>query len=333
MKDDPIQFTEAHVQDILARMQQRRILVVGDLMLDRFVCGKVSRISPEAPVPVVHVTHESAFPGGAANVARNLSDFGIPVSLAGIVGSDAPGQELMEALSEAGIGTEGIVQAPEIRTTVKTRVIARQQQVVRVDREHIEALSAAHEATILGHCDRLAASADGVIIEDYGKGLINQHMVDTLSRIAAGREIPLTADPTASNPIDWSGLSALKPNRHEAIAAAGLDDRPGGSAIDEAGLALLDRWDLEMLLVTLGEEGMCLFQSGQPPYHTPTRARDVYDVSGAGDTAIAFFTTALAAGCSGPEAAEIANHAAGIVVGKLGTATITPDELARSLSG
>lgn len=326
-----MQFSEDRVQELLERMQRQSILMVGDIMLDRFVWGKVSRISPEAPVPVVHVTDESAFPGGAANVARNLSDFGIPVSLVGVIGADTAGNELLAALSDAGISTDGIVALQEHRTTVKTRVIARQQQVVRVDREPTEPMPVSYEARVLERCIQPASRATGLIIEDYGKGLVSQHVVDQLAKTASDRDIPVTADPAISNPIDWAGVTAVKPNRHETVFAAGPGSQPGEPDIEEAGMALLARWDLKMLLVTLGEEGMCLLRADDSTYHTPTRARDVYDVSGAGDTAIAFFTAALAAGSDGPEAAEVANHAAGLVVGKLGTATVKAHELAESM--
>jgi rfaE bifunctional protein kinase chain/domain len=321
---------------LLEACRSRRLLVVGDLMLDEFVWGRVSRISPEAPVPVVEVLREESYPGGAANVARNLRPFCDRVHVLGMLGDDAPGRRVRELLSENGILPDGLLLEQGWSTIRKTRIIARQQQVVRVDRECVPDPSPGREERVQAHLTELLAGVDAVILEDYGKGFLNQKLVGFLLARAAELGIPVTADPNPRNPLDWSGATAVKPNRSEALAAAGLSDsgHPGDPTDDpvlaEAGRRLLERWAIPLLLVTLGEDGMLLFRKGLPTYHSPTKAREVFDVSGAGDTAIALFTLALSAGGTPEEAAEIANHASGVVVGKLGTATLTREELIRS---
>jgi D-beta-D-heptose 7-phosphate kinase/D-beta-D-heptose 1-phosphate adenosyltransferase len=305
-------------------------------MLDEFVWGRVSRISPEAPVPVVEVQAESSYPGGAANVARNLRPFCASVLLCGAVGEDSFAEKLRGLLADEGIETGALVETSEIPTIVKTRIIARQQQVVRVDREKNRGSIAevtARAAEIVGE---LMPSVDGVILEDYGKGLICQSLKDRVCSLAKEHGKFLTADPNPGNHLDWSGVDLLKPNRSEAFAMAGRTDY--GAADDplqdadllDVGALLLKKWDLAGLLVTLGEHGMILFERGASPYHTPTKAREVFDVSGAGDTAIALYTLAICAGATPHEAAEISNHASGVVVAKLGTATLVADELIAS---
>jgi rfaE bifunctional protein kinase chain/domain len=323
--------TAPRLRGVIRRMQKLRILVIGDLMLDKFIYGKVSRISPEAPVPVVHVTHETAYPGGAANVARNLADFGIKSVVSGIIGPDTTGQSLAGLMKKSGIATSGIVRHRKHPTTVKTRVIARQQQVVRVDREVSEPVDAAHAALLLKQLRKVVPGVDAIIIEDYGKGLLTAPVVAEIIALGRKHKKIITVDPNPNNPQDWRGVTAVKPNKGEAFTVAGVPLSDDAKSLGKVGAILHQRWDCPHLLITLGEHGMMLFQKKGTPYHTPTRAQEVFDVSGAGDTAIAFFTAALAAGCPGPEAAEIANHAAGVVVGKLGTATLTPEELLASL--
>ncbi len=311
-------------------------MVIGDVMLDEFVWGKVSRISPEAPVPVVEVQSESSYPGGAANVARNLRPFCENVSINGVVGEDLPAVKLKSLLTEEGISTEGLIERPETPTIVKTRIIARQQQVVRVDRERRLVLT---PEIIDAVCEKIATmlpEVDGIIFEDYGKGLLVQELVDRICALAEGKGKTITADPNPGNPLHWRGIATVKPNRSEAFAMAGKRDN--GATNDpledadllEVGRILLARFDIGSLLITLGEHGMMLIAKGEKPYHTPTRAQEVFDVSGAGDTAIALYTLALCAGATLQEAAEISNHASGVVVGKLGTATLVPEELLAS---
>lgn len=311
-------------------------MVIGDVMLDEFVWGKVSRISPEAPVPVVEVQSESCYPGGAANVARNLRPFCKAVQISGLVGRDSAADRLRNLLADEGIAIDSLIESPEIPTIVKTRIIARQQQVVRVDREkRVTASNSAHDSAF----ERLAAllpEVDGVIFEDYGKGFLSQGFVDRVSAMVVKAGKILTADPNPGNPLRWTGATTIKPNRSEAFLMAGKTD-PGpvenplaDGPLLEAGANLLEKFSIRSVLVTLSEHGMLLFDRENPPYHTPTRAKEVFDVSGAGDTAIALFTLALCSGATLQEAAEISNHGSGVVVGKFGTATVTREELLAS---
>ena len=324
-------FTPEKINQYIDRIRQQKILVVGDLMLDQFIWGRVDRISPEAPVPVVQVTRESAYPGGAANVARNLSDFGIATVVSGKIGKDEQGRQLLRLFKESQISTRGILIAAGFSTIQKTRIIARQQQVVRVDKETIRPLEPHDIEKILKDIEKITPDVDAIIIEDYGKGFITQDLVDGILGLAKTHHKIVAADPNPQNPLSWAGATLVKPNRHEAFLAARRPFSEDNEALIELGHELLRNWGIRYLLITLGEEGMILFQHGEEPYHSPTKAREVYDVSGAGDTAVAFFTAAIAAGLPGPEATEIANHAAGVVVGKLGTATLNPKELAESL--
>ena len=324
------------LREILALASGRRIAVAGDLMLDQFVWGKVGRISPEAPVPVVQVTGESSYPGGAANVARNLREFTSEVAVVGTVGTDENGRHLLELLREQKIETNLVLEDPEFPTIVKTRIIARHQQVVRVDRENIQAPTNSQAAKIAAELREAVSRLNAFIFEDYGKGFLSPGLVTQISADlnAAGKII--TADPNPHRAIDWGRVTAIKPNRVEALQAAGLpvsdpiDPPSDDGPLLAAGAKLLESWDTQLLLITLGEQGMMLFERNVAPHHIPTKARQVFDVSGAGDTAIALFTLALSCGASPIEAAEISNHASAVVVGKLGTATVTPAELIAS---
>ena len=323
------------IQHILDTAAAKRLLVVGDLMLDEFVWGSVGRISPEAPVPVVEVQSESSYPGGAANVARNLREFTASVTMLGMVGTDDSGDKLTRLLREEGISTDGLFADPSIPTIVTTRSIAQRQQVVRVDRER-GGVAGSSRKDIMEKARELVVSSDAVLIEDYGKGFLDQPFVDALLEAAGERGILVTCDPNPKNPLEWPGISTIKPNRSEAFAAAGIPLTPPvhpvekDSALMKVGDILLQRWNAGALLVTLSEQGMMLFRRDHPPYHTPTRAREIFDVSGAGDTSISLYTLGIAAGATPEEAAELANHAAGVVVGKLGTATCSREELVKS---
>ena len=317
----------------LDHFRKCRVLVIGDVMLDRFVRGNVRRISPEAPVPVVEVVEETLNPGGAANVACNLALFSPGVMLLGRVGEDVQAQQLKQLLDDDGVNSDPMLVSKDLPTISKARIVARQQQIVRVDREKLEWLSHEEAEEIAVRVSKLAPELDAIIIEDYGKGLITKELLSVVSQIAAAHKVWVTVDPSPRNPLRWSGVHLVKPNRLEAFAAAGIEDHFLAVAPSEnkellqVGEILLEKWDTRMVLVTLGEQGMMLFQRDKEPHHIPTRAREVYDVSGAGDTAIALLTLALASGKNVVEAAEIANQASGIVVGKLGTACVTPEEL------
>jgi D-beta-D-heptose 7-phosphate kinase/D-beta-D-heptose 1-phosphate adenosyltransferase len=327
-----------NLEKILKQFPRQNILVVGDVMLDHFLWGKVSRISPEAPVPVVDIQRESYFPGGAANVARNLRALGGRTTVLGAIGLDDAGQELRNILDEQGVETHGLVTDPNRPTTLKTRIVAHHQQIVRFDRERVEPLAPALQARLLENFDAQLANVAAVIFEDYGKGVLTQQLLDTM-RTRTKRAGKITAaDPNARHPLKFTGLTAITPNRSEAFAAAGmtntepLDDVLNDAPLMRVGRKLLASWKPENLLITLGEHGMCLFRHGQKPHHTPTVAQEVFDVSGAGDTAIATLVLALAAGANPVDAATISNHAAGIVVGKIGTATCSTDELRESFA-
>ncbi len=324
------------LKDILDRARTKRILVIGDLMLDEFVWGRVKRISPEAPVPVVEVTGESFYPGGAANVARNLREFVGHVAVVGMFGSDRGGRQLHDLMEEQKIETKSAVEDPGFPTIVKTRIIARNQQVVRVDREQLRSPTPTQVSAIVRNVRRQLPKTDAIIFEDYGKGFLAAELVRDICHeaLAAGKIV--TGDPNPHHPIEWKSVTAVKPNRNEAFLAAGLaSSDPAAEPMKDkpllkAGEILLEKWQTKLVLITLGEQGMMLFERGKKPHHIPTKARQVFDVSGAGDTAIALFTLALSCDATPVEAAEIANHASAVVVGKVGTATVTPEELRAS---
>ena len=312
--------------ELVRRFGRVRALVVGDLMLDRFVWGRVQRISPEAPVPVVHVTREEVRAGGAGNVVSNIAALGGRAAACGIVGRDEAGARLLAALEGLGAGTDGVVVARGGTTVEKTRIIAHQQQVVRLDREqpHVPDGPSVRKVRefVLGRLARY----DVVVVSDYGKGAIGPELLAALA--AAGRRRPFTwlVDPKQPNFPYYRGASLVKPNREEAAAAAGIEIRDDAT-LRAAGARLLERWQAGAVLISRGEEGMALFKPGGVVRTFPTVAREVFDVTGAGDTVLAACALALGAGGTLEEATVLANHAAGVVVGKVGTATVARDEL------
>ena len=325
--------TQKRVAQLLRKFPRRRILVVGDLMLDRYVYGSVTRISPEAPVPVVKVGRETSMPGGASNVACNVRALGGKAAVAGLLGKDAAGVELRWLLADAQVDVECAMMFAGAGTIVKERIIAERQQVVRVDFERSATWSPRQSEKFLALLALELDRADGVIIEDYGKGAVTQAVVDLVLAKAAKRGLPVGLDPKDGHELAFQGITVATPNRKEAFAIAGVVD-PGAKvdpladkALRKTGEILMAKWAAENLAITLGAQGMYLLSRGRAPRHVPTRAREVFDVSGAGDTVIAACVTALAAGADFLESAELANIAAGVVVGKLGTASCTPDEL------
>ena len=321
----------SRLDEILALARGVRVLVAGDLMLDEFLWGNVARISPEAPVPVVEITRETEYAGGAANVARNLTAFVGRVSVMGVTGDDTAAGRLIALLRAEQIDVGAVHMCTDRPTTIKTRIIARHQQVVRVDRERRAPTSADVQAACIAQVKAVLPDVGAVILSDYGKGFLQAEFALEICRLGSDSGKIVTVDPNPKNPVEWADVTAVKPNRVEAFRSAGMEHRLAEpDALDDVASALLRGWGARMLLITLGEDGMLLADSSGDRYHTPTRAREVFDVSGAGDTAIALFTVALAAGATPREAAEIANHASGVVVGKLGTATLTPAELAGS---
>jgi D-beta-D-heptose 7-phosphate kinase/D-beta-D-heptose 1-phosphate adenosyltransferase len=329
---------DPRLTQIVERLAAGRILVAGDLMLDEFIWGRVSRISPEAPVPVVEVTSETYYPGGAANVARNVRELGAAVRVAGIAGADAPGGRLIELLDAAGIDTGGVLRDAAFSTTVKTRIIARHQQVTRVDRERRAVLTAAQSELVAAQVEQAIDAVDAVVVADYGKGFLTQPLADRISRKVRAAGKILAVDPHPHTSLVWHDATVIKPNRREAFLEAAVAPSPPAdwpledAPLLEAARRLQELWHPRSLLITLGARGMLLLEGAAPPRHLPAHAKDVFDVSGAGDTAISVLALALAAGATPGEAAELANRASSIVVGKLGTATVTAAELAASIA-
>lgn len=318
--------------------QRQRILVVGDLMLDKYIHGTVERISPEAPVPVVRVARERQVPGGAANVAWNVCAFGGQAVIAGVVGNDPAGRDLKELMAAQGVCTDVVRAIKGFQTTVKMRVLADRQQVLRVDWDPDPVFPQADVDAFCESVSRQIESCTGVVIEDYSKGIVCQEVMDAVLSAAKRRGIPVGLDPKDNLNLRIKGITLATPNYKEAHLCAGLPAKapPPGSPLEDASLRkasdiLLKTWEPEQLLVTLGPNGMYLAGSGRVPRVIPTRAREVFDVSGAGDTVIATCVMALAAGASFDEAAVLGNNAAGVVVGKLGTATCSADELLASV--
>ena len=329
--------TAKKAERLLEQFARRRVLVVWDVMLDRFVYGHVTRISPEAPVPVVRVTKETSMPGGASNVACNIRALGAGASIAGLLGKDREGVEQRWLLQHAGVDVECALMFAGAQTIVKERIIAEQQQVVRVDFEKPSEWSKRQQEKFLAMLALELDKADGVIIEDYGKGALEQPVVDLIMKAAAAKGIPVGLDPKEGHDLSMKGITVATPNRKEALAIAGIPD-PGvrenpltDKTLLRAGAILMEKWEAKNLAITLGPQGVLLLARGRAPQHVQTRAREVYDVSGAGDTVIAACVTALAAGASFTEAVQLANIAAGVVVGKLGTASCTPEELVGSM--
>ncbi len=317
---------------LLDRFPRRRVLVVGDLMLDQFVRGKVSRISPEAPVPVVAVTEDSWMPGGAGNVCCNLAALGASVSLVSVLGEDDAGRQLLAELRARGMDTSGIVPDPARVTTQKCRVVADHQQVVRFDRETAQPLSPALQKALAERLRRAAADADALVISDYGKGVITEAMVRAALRAAHAHGVPVLVDPKVEHFRRYRGVDCITPNSAEAWGGMRLPPRPGEDAVRQLGRRILKTLRVRSVLITRGEKGMTLFQSSASPRHIPARAREVYDVTGAGDTVVSVMALGLASGARPYEAAVLANAAAGVVVGKLGTATTTRDEIRAALA-
>ncbi len=329
----------ARVRQILTAASRTRILVLGDVMLDQFIWGSVARISPEAPVPVVDFQRESFMPGGAANVARNLTALNVPTELFGAIGQDDAAIKLKSLLRAQSVGCRGLAASSARATTLKTRIVASQQQVVRIDRETRSHLNGALTTRIVTALKAQLHRADAVIVGDYGKGVVTQALLNEAKALCHARGIWLSLDPKPVHHLNLASLSLITPNRKETFELANLsDDTRNTNPLTDKNLMLaaerlLNELRPAVLLITLGELGMLLCQRGRKPFHIPTVAQEVFDVSGAGDTVIGTFTLAIAAGASPIEAAIFSNHAAGIVVGKVGTATTSPEELLKSFSG
>jgi D-beta-D-heptose 7-phosphate kinase/D-beta-D-heptose 1-phosphate adenosyltransferase len=308
------------------RFNGKRIVVLGDLMLDEFIFGRVRRISPEAPVPVVEVERQTLTLGGAGNVAANLVALGAEPLPVGLVGDDADADRLRAALTEIEVSSSGLVTDRGRPTTLKTRIIAHNQQVVRADRESKRVAAETIETRLIEAFDNYLEKADAVVISDYNKGALTRRVLNETLALARQRGLTVCLDPKLKSFTDYQPVTIITPNHQEASEAAGLAIEDTAS-LREAGKRLLEIVDCRAVLITRGEEGMALFTDDGTMTTIATVAREVYDVTGAGDTVIATLTLALASGASFVEAAVLANHAASVVVGKLGTATVSRNEL------
>jgi D-beta-D-heptose 7-phosphate kinase/D-beta-D-heptose 1-phosphate adenosyltransferase len=314
-----------------SKFDQTHLLVIGDLMIDEYLWGEVDRISPEAPVQVVAVKNQDFTLGGSGNVVNNLRSLGARVTVLGVVGEGSDGQLLQDQLNAIGAETLGVVQESGRHTTKKTRIIAEHQQVLRIDRETKKEITKQTFNRLIKHAEKIIPNVDVILISDYGKGMIDRTMIKKLVQIAKKHNKTTIADPKGLDFTRYAGVNLLTPNKKEATLASGReisDDR----SLAEAGQILLDKAGCEKLLITCGKDGMVLFEKDKKPFKMGTKAREVYDVSGAGDTVIAVLGLGIASGHSFKQAVSLANTAAGIVVGKVGTAAVTSKELLEAIN-
>lgn len=314
------------LRQYLQRFPQASLLVIGDLILDHYVMGRVSRISPEAPVPVVHVESETLRLGGAANVFNNILALGGKADLCGVIGADESGRLLLKELGKSRSGRGGVIIDHDRPTTRKSRVIAHNQQIVRYDMEGRQELKGTLQKRLLRYVESRIRELSCIVVSDYAKGVVSAALMAELTRMAVLRKIPIIVDPKVEHFSYYKGVTVITPNHLEATQAAGLhgdDDQ----TINQAGAVIRQRLGCQSVLITRGEKGMSLYEGEGTSWHLPTQARQVYDVTGAGDTVIGTLALALATGASMREAATLANHAAGIVVGMVGTATVSPKQL------
>jgi D-beta-D-heptose 7-phosphate kinase/D-beta-D-heptose 1-phosphate adenosyltransferase len=322
--------SNTRAEEILTNARRSHIAVLGDVMLDEFIWGEVTRISPEAPVPVVNIQRESTRLGGAANVLANIAALGATARVVGVVGNDSAAEKLRAALRDQGSkqGEESLIVDEQRPTTIKTRIIAHNQMVVRADREHRAQVNGSVEGRIIEVMKEVLAHADALVISDYDKGVVTPRVLGEILPLAYQR-IPVLVDPKIRNFDSYRPATVVTPNHHEALRLTNSEeDTDEGLKI--AAAKIRQRLACDAVLITRGDRGMMLIQGDNDPVCIGTAAREVFDVTGAGDTVIATLATAMAAGASMKEAAVLANHAAGIVVGKLGTATATSQEVISS---
>jgi D-beta-D-heptose 7-phosphate kinase/D-beta-D-heptose 1-phosphate adenosyltransferase len=326
------QLTAQNANEVVARMRNRFVVVLGDVMLDEFVWGAVTRISPEAPVPVVDIQRESVHLGGAANVVANLLALDARASVIGVVGADRAGENLCRELKEAGAfkAEHMLILDANRPTTIKTRIIAHSQLVVRADRERRTPVAAETEDRIIAALKSLIEEADALVISDYDKGAVTPRILAEVLPLAKDRGVPVLIDPKIRNFDAYRPATLVTPNHHEALRLTNTEEDTD-AGLEQAARMIRARLDCDAVLITRGERGMMLLESDDVAVHVKTMAREVYDVTGAGDTVIATLAATLAAGATVLEAAMLANHAAGIVVGKVGTATASADELINSI--
>lgn len=317
--------------NFLDSFKKQTILVIGDTMVDKFIWGKVVRISPEAPVPVVEITKETETLGGAGNVANNITSLGAKAIIISAIGEDNTGRSMIDMLKEKSINPDYLVYDRYRPTIIKTRIIATNQQVVRVDREIKGVFSSSTESKIIKNIESLIPNADGVILSDYGKGVVSRKVLKRTIDLARKHKIPVTVDPKIENFKKYKKVTTMTPNTKEAIEGMNAKNISCERDVEILGQKILKTLDSDSVLITRGEMGMTLIQPNNKVTTIPTRAKEVYDVTGAGDTVISTMTLALAAKADLVSAAEIANFAAGIVVGKVGTATTNPAELKKTI--
>ena len=327
-----VKITTERLEKLFTAFKKQRIAVVGDLMLDRYVWGRISRISPEAPVPVVEVDadSESCRFGGAANVSHNVMSLGAEALPVGVIGNDESGQVLKNLFEEKGFPVHGILVDEERPTTVKTRIIAHNQHVVRIDREKRTGISRKMQDRILDILESRMDEFDSIIIEDYNKGFLVPRFIEKLIALANENGKMIFVDPKFDHFFDYKNVTLFKPNLKETADKLGVRIE-SDDALENAGQKLMRRLECQKLLITLGEQGMALFEPGKPGIKIPTRAMKVHDVSGAGDTVIACMALAMTAGSSFEEAATLANHAAGIVCGEVGIVPVDRELLFRDM--
>ena len=325
--------TTKRLKEILRAFKGKEMIVVGDIMLDHFIKGNVSRISPEAPVPVVAVNKEFFVAGGAGNVAVNLAVLGAKPILVSVVGRDAGGELLKDFLRKQNVDISGVAEDYDRPTTQKVRVMAEQQQIVRFDRESKNPVAHDAAATCMQRFNQAVKTAKGVILSDYGKGMLSDKNIKALIDACRKRKIPVCVDPKIDNFKKYKNITCMTPNTKEAWEGSGLAPKSGEEAMENLGQKILKMLKADSILITRSADGMSLFEKGKKkPVTVKATAREVFDVTGAGDTVISVFTLALACGAKLHEAAVLSNYAAGIVVGKSGTATVTPQEIEEVLA-
>ena len=320
------------IRELLAKFGRQRVLVLGDIMLDHYIWGKVERISAEAPVPVLEVQKEEFRLGGAANAALNVKSLGVEAILLGVTGRDSAAQDLKQLMECKGLATDGLIADPDRKTTLKTRIVATNQQIVRIDRETQIDLGNEARTALLDSLRRLLPNCQALIIEDYNKGVLTREVISGALELAASLRIPVAVDPKHRNFRQYRGVDIFKPNFRELQDILDMEFE-SEDEFQVAASQLRGEMQIKNLIVTRGSLGMYVFDGGKQARHLPTAAREVFDVSGAGDTVISALTLAYVSGADIHLAAKVANHAAGVACGKVGTASVNPDELLKSYNG
>ena len=332
IKEIGTHYTGDELKRYIDKFSEAKVLVIGDIIMDEYLWGHVSRISPEAPVPVVEVKQETKRLGGAANVVNNIVSLGGKAILCGVIGEDDTGREIVDRIKELGIGTEGIFEETDRPTSIKSRIIAHSQQVVRFDRESRKEIKPETMDRLLHFLGEMRDGIQVIIVSDYAKGVISLDLMRNLRRLIQGSEILVAVDPKIGHFEYYHGVDVITPNHHEAGAFCRLEIVDEGTLI-QAGRELIGNLGCRHVLITQGRKGMTLFEEMGEISHIPTVARKVFDVTGAGDTVIGTFCLGLASGMDPKSAAVISNFAAGIVVGELGATTVQAEELKRVING